>query len=110
MSRRSVGWLLTAASIVVPLLAIVRTRAYVASRYEALGMVIEGKAVASMFMLLVPISVVFALAGVGLGVAAFRALKRPRPPARVVEILIQTLPLLTWLFVAKPLFHWVRDG
>lgn len=110
MSRRSVGWLFTAASIVVPLLAIVRARAYIASRYEALGMVIEGKAVASMFMLLVPISAVLGLVGVTLGVAAFRALKRPRPPARVVEVLIQTLPLATWLVVAEPLFRWVRDG
>lgn len=54
MRRRRIGWLLTAASVVLPVLVSVQTRAYVATRYEVWDIPFEGKAVASMFMLLVP--------------------------------------------------------
>lgn len=108
MSVRAWSLAFSALSVVLPAIVLVRARRYVAVNYETVGSPIEGKAVASGFMLLVPASVLLCLIGLGLGAFAYRRLPLPRPGLRVLELTLQALPLLLWVLLAELLFLWVR--
>lgn len=96
------------ASVALPAMMLVYWRRYIAIHYEALDMPIEGKAVASGFMLLLPASALLCLTGLALGVIAYRKLPKPSPGSRMVELVLQALPLVLWWVFAWPLFRWVR--
>ncbi|HEX6998383.1 MAG TPA: hypothetical protein VF322_09570 [Gammaproteobacteria bacterium] len=105
---RACALLCTAASVGLPAKVIVAWRRYSEVHYFAQGITPEGKAVASGFMMLIPASVMLCLLGLGLGALAYRKLRKPRPAWRKVELGLQALPLLLWMLLAEPLFHWVR--
>jgi len=97
------------AAVVGPAFVLVRLDQYIEANYHLRGLVIEGKAVASTFLTLIPLSWLLSLVGLSLGTVAYRRLSKPRPLMRKLELAMLAMVGPMWLICALPLFVWVRD-
>ena len=109
MTFRSWSIALFAAAVGIPAVVLIRLERYIESSYHAKGLLIEGKAVASTFLTLIPISCLLSLSGLALAVVAYRRLPKPRPTARKLELTLMAMLVPMWFVLVLPLMTWVRD-